>query len=166
MSPASTPTRPRSRVASDYQHSAQRLVEVVAAFRRSLRRHGPRPVEFSELTASQLELVRLVRRSPGISIADAAQELRLAPNTISTLVRQLTDSGVLLRRSDESDRRVAKLELSRQMQRKVDDWQDRRTVALVEAIANLAPGDQRLLDDAVSILARLVAGLDEGELGQ
>jgi hypothetical protein len=42
---------------------------------RSRSRPGPGP---------QVELVRVVRRLPGVSVADAAAELRPAPNTVST----------------------------------------------------------------------------------
>ncbi|HEY1635005.1 MAG TPA: winged helix-turn-helix transcriptional regulator, partial [Acidimicrobiales bacterium] len=69
---------------------ADELLTNIASIRRAGRRQAGRPVELSSLTGAQLELLRLVRRRPGVSIADAAQELRLAPNTVSTLVRQLT----------------------------------------------------------------------------
>ena len=78
--------------------------------RRAVRRRAARPVELSVLTGAQLELVRLLRREPGVSIADAAARLRVAPNTVSTLVGQLADAGVLERRIDEADRRVVRLD--------------------------------------------------------
>ena len=79
----------------------------MAAIRRSGRLVG-RPPELSELTGAQLDLVRLVGRRPAVSVAQAAAELRLAANTVSTLVRQLTDAGLLLRRVDPVDRRIAR----------------------------------------------------------
>ena len=70
----------------------------MGAIRRSGRRHAGRPEELSQLTGSQLELVRLLRRRPGISVNQVADELNLAPNTVSTLVRQLVDAGFVVRR--------------------------------------------------------------------
>jgi DNA-binding CsgD family transcriptional regulator len=58
------------------------LVAQTARIRRAGRRYSGRPVELSLLTGAQLELVRLVRRRPGLSVADAAQELGLAANTV------------------------------------------------------------------------------------
>ena len=75
------------------------LLEALSAVRRAVRRRADRPVELLALTGAQLELVRLLRREPGVSIADAAGRLRVAPNTVSTLVRQLADAGVLERRT-------------------------------------------------------------------
>lgn len=131
----------------------------MASIRRSGRRQSDRPVLLSSLNGSQLELVRLVRRRPGVSVADAAEELRLAPNTVSTLVGQLTESGILLRLADESDRRVARLELADDTRRKVDAWRDRRVVALAAALARLSPRDQRRLAVAMPALARLADSL-------
>ena len=123
-------------------------------------------MELSSLTGGQLELLRLVRRRPGVSIADAAQELRLAPNTVSTLVRQLTKGGLMLRRVHGSDRRVAQLELSADIRRKVDAWRDRRVLALGDAIERLSPDDHRSVIDALPVLARLAEQLEDQGAGR
>jgi DNA-binding CsgD family transcriptional regulator len=69
---------------------------------------GPaRPEELSQLTGSQLELVRLLRHRPGLSVSQVADELNLAPNTVSTLVRQLVDAGLVVRGCQQAERRVA-----------------------------------------------------------
>ncbi len=112
------------------------------------------------LTGAHLELVRLVRRRPGVSVADAAQELGLAANTVSTLVRALTDTGLLVRRVDLADRRIARLELSRAISSKVDAWRDRRVVALAEAIGELAPDEQEQLVEALALLGRVADHLE------
>nr|WP_232320542.1 MarR family transcriptional regulator [Rhodococcus sp. WMMA185] len=44
-----------------------------------------------------MELARLLRRRPGISVADAAAGLGLAANTVSTLARQIVDAGLVER---------------------------------------------------------------------
>jgi DNA-binding MarR family transcriptional regulator len=141
---------------------ADMLVAQTARIRRAGRRYSGRPVELSLLTGAQLELVRLVRRRPGLSVADAAQELGLAANTVSTLVRQLTDKGLLVRRVDPADRRIARLELSRAISSKVDAWRDRRVVALADAIGELAPDEQDQLAEALALLARVADQLEQG----
>jgi hypothetical protein len=50
------------------------------------------------------ELPRLVRRRPDLSVAEAADELALAPNIASTLVGQLAEANVLISVSDPRDR--------------------------------------------------------------
>jgi DNA-binding MarR family transcriptional regulator len=139
---------------------ADELLATMASIRRSGRLAG-RPLELSELTGAQLDLVRLVRRRPGISVAEAAAELRLAANTVSTLVRQLTDAGLLLRHADGVDRRIARLELTPEMQRKVDRFRDRRVALLAAAIAELRPAERRRLAETTSLLRRLASRLPE-----
>ena len=131
------------------------LLEALSAVRRAVRRHADRPAELSALTGAQLELVRLLRREPGVSIADAAARLHVAPNTVSTLVGQLADSGVVERRVDDADRRVVRLALTPAVRRRVEAWRDRRADALAEAMARLPAADRLRLDDAVQALVRL-----------
>lgn len=143
--------------------TADDLFGTMAAIRRTSRRLSERPVLLSALTGAQLELVRLVRRRPGLSVADAAEELRLAPNTVSTLVGQLTEAGVLHRLADPADRRVARLELEPETRRKVTAWRDRRVVALASAVGRLSPLDQKVLAEALPALGRLSEAFERQE---
>ena len=141
------------------------LISASASLRRAARLAG-RPVEFAELTGAQLDLLRLVRRRPAVSVAEAAAELRLAPNTVSTLVRELTDAGLIVRSADPADRRVARLRLAPNMQRKVDGFRDRRVMLLTRAIEELSAVDQAVLERSTAILSELalrVAALVEAD---
>ncbi len=146
---------------------ADQLLRSMASIRRSGRLLARRPAELATLTGSQLDLVRLVLRSPGVSVAEAAKELRLAPNTVSTLVRQLTDERLLVRRIDPLDRRVARLDLTPAMQQKVGAFHDRRVVMLVKAMGNLSAGDRRRLAQSVAVLEHVADLLhDEATLDE
>jgi DNA-binding MarR family transcriptional regulator len=140
---------------------ADGLLTVMSSIRRSGRLLAGRPVELSTLTSSQIDLVRLVLRRPGVSVTQAAEELRLAPNTVSTLIRQLTNEGLLIRRIDERDRRVARLDLTPAMRRKVGVFRDRRVSMLVGAMAQMSARDSRRLADSVEILEQLAERLEE-----
>jgi DNA-binding MarR family transcriptional regulator len=148
------------------QQMADSLLASTASMRRSGRRYGRRPTELATLSGAQLELVRLVRRRPGVSVADAAADLRLAANTVSTLVRQLTAAGLLVRNVDERDRRVARLELTAEMADKVGAWRDRRMTALASAMGRLTPHDQQRLAAALPVLAQLAEQLHEEDFSQ
>lgn len=145
---------------------AAELQATMASIRRSGRRQAGRSVELSRVTGAQLELVRVVSRRPGLSITEAAEDLLLAPNTISTLVSQLAEAGLLVRRVDESDRRVVRLTLSPGISRQVDVWRDRRVLALSEAIGQLAGDDQRRLAHALPALLAVAEHLETGGCGR
>jgi DNA-binding MarR family transcriptional regulator len=143
--------------------AANDLLDAIGTIRRSARRQAHRPKELSELTGAQTELLRLVRRRPGTSVAQAAAELRLAPNTVSTLVRQLSDLGHLERRVNESDRRVARLELSEDTARKMGAFRDRRVAAMADAMRRLPRADQRRLRGTVAVLMRVSLAMEYAE---
>ena len=139
------------------------LLATLAAIGRLVRRRAGRPIEFERLTGAQLELVRLLRRRPRISVADAASELHLAPNTVSTLVRQLSDADLVFRSTDDSDRRVARLELSPDMRSAMDSFRDRRLLALTTGVGRLSQEERQALEVALPALCRLAEGLRETE---
>lgn len=139
--------------------TAEELIDALSATRRALRRSSGRPTELAGLTGAQLELVRLVRRHPGVSVAEAATALRVAPNTVSTLVRELAARRVLVRRTDESDRRVARLDLAPGVRRRVEAWRDRRGVAVDAALARLSKSERARLDAALPALVALAEEL-------
>lgn len=62
------------------------------------------------LPSSELEIMRLLVRRPGLSVNEAAAELRLAPANVSTALRALEARGLLERRRDPDDGRIVRLE--------------------------------------------------------
>jgi DNA-binding MarR family transcriptional regulator len=139
---------------------AEDLLVAMSAIRRNARRTGRRPALLFSLSGSQLELLRLVRRNPQISVARAAEELSLAPNTVSTLVGQLTEAGLLERRADSSDRRVARLDLAPEARKNVEGWLERRSEAVVRALGHLRDEERTALETAVPALLSLADELD------
>ena len=140
---------------------ADELFAAVGQLRRQSRRLGGGPLPAETLSGAQVELVRLVRRRPGLSVAEAATELALAPNTVSTLVGQLAGADVLARVSDPRDRRVARLTLTTPIRERVERWRDLRAVAVAGAIADLEASQRADLERAVPIISRLAAALGQ-----
>jgi len=103
----------------------------------------------------------VVRRWPGISVAEAAAELGVAPNTVSTLVRQLVEAGVVERRVGQSDRRVAELFLQEAVAQGLGDWAGKRSDTMAAALDNLSEEDHQALASSVGPLARLAAAVGD-----
>lgn len=141
---------------------ADDLFTAIGQLRRHARRLGGGPFPAGSLSGAQVELVRLVRRRPGLSVTEAAAELALAANTVSTLVGQLVAADVITRVADPQDRRVGRLALTAPAQERVERWRDRRASATAEAIAGLDATDRATLAQAVPLIARLAAALDPG----
>lgn len=141
---------------------ADELFAAVGQLRRHARRLGGGPLPAVTLSGAQLELVRLVRRRPGLSVAEAATELALAANTVSTLVGQLVEARVLTRDADPQDRRVARLTLTTPARESVERWRDRRAAEGARAIAALTPSERAALELTVPVIARLAGAIGAG----
>jgi DNA-binding MarR family transcriptional regulator len=138
---------------------AEELFDAIGQLRRQSRRNAGGPWPAQQLSGAQVELVRLVHRQPGISIAESAAELGVAPNTVSTLVREMVDAGLLVRKADSVDRRVARLELTPVARRQVEQWRDRRIALAAQAITRLSPEDRTALERAIPVISELAVSL-------
>lgn len=134
---------------------ADALFTAIGVLRREVRRAVGRPWPLQSLSGSQVELLRLIRRQPGVSVADAATELGLAPNSVSTLVGQLNDAGLIRRTPDPADRRVARLTLTSAARRYTEAWRDRRSAVAASAISQLTARDRVLLESALPVLDKI-----------
>jgi len=135
------------------------LLRAVGRFRRRVRRAGP-PWLDQGLTEAQAELVRLVGRQPGTSVGEAAAELGLADNTVSTLVSRLVAKRILIRAADSGDRRVGRLRLSAAAQRRSDRAREQRHAVVVRALARLDRKTYTALVRATAALAALSDAMD------
>jgi DNA-binding MarR family transcriptional regulator len=142
------------------QAAAADLLTAMSAVRRTARRAVRQAWAQQPLPPTQSELLRLVASRPGISVADAAQELHLAPNTVSTLVGRLTDAGLLSRERGTRDGRTALLTPTDKGSRRLAEFRDLRAELSGRALARLPARDQRALAAAVPALLRFAEQME------
>jgi len=140
---------------------ADRLLGAVQGIRRVVRRRVRADVPGSPLPGAQVELLRVVADRPGIGVAAAARELHLANNSVSTLVNQLADSGLLRREADPVDRRAARLEITAAAADRMAAWRRARTGLVADALAELSEEDTEAIAQALPALEKLVGILKE-----
>jgi DNA-binding MarR family transcriptional regulator len=140
--------------------TAAELLTAISAVRRSARRAVRHAWASEPLPPARGELLRLVAARPGIGVADAAQELHLAPNTVSTLVGKLTDQGLLSRERSLPDGRSVRLEVTDKGQARIEEFRDLRAELTSRALAELAGTDRRALQAAIPALVRLAEKME------
>ncbi|HJQ44770.1 MAG TPA: MarR family winged helix-turn-helix transcriptional regulator [Amycolatopsis sp.] len=113
------------------------------------------------LRGAQIELLRVLEEEPGIGVAAAARALHLAGNSVSTLVNQLVDAGMLTRSIDEADRRAVRLALTLAARERLDVWRRTRTEVVANTLATLSEKDRKALADALPAMRRLTNALME-----
>jgi DNA-binding MarR family transcriptional regulator len=144
-------------------NAAAELVGAISAVRRTLRRAVRNSWHEQPLPPTQSELLRLAAVQPGITVAEAAQELRLASNTVSTLVGRLSAQGLIERGRSSSDGRAIRLTVTGKARDRISEWRDLRAELAGRAISGLSDGDKRSLAAAVPALERLAEQLEKAQ---
>jgi DNA-binding MarR family transcriptional regulator len=94
-------------------------------------------------------------------VAEAAQELRLAPNSVSTMVSQLTADGLLTRGRVAADGRAVRLTVTDQGAARIGQWRDIRAELGGRALERLPAADRQAIVAAVPALTRLAEQMEE-----
>ncbi|WP_190823517.1 MarR family winged helix-turn-helix transcriptional regulator [Saccharopolyspora pogona] len=141
---------------------ADELMTVIAALRRTVRRSLRAELPTPDLRGAQVELLRVVEQQQGISVTAAALQLRMAANSVSTLVNQLAHVGLLRRETDPDDRRAIRLHLTDTAAHRLAAWRQARTGLVGDALAELSTADQKAVAGALRGLYALVEALEGG----
>jgi DNA-binding MarR family transcriptional regulator len=140
---------------------AERLLGAVQGVRRVVRRRVRADVPGAPLPGAQVEVLRVVADHPGIGVAAAARELHLATNSVSTLVNQLADAGLLRREPDPADRRATRLEVTGAAVGRMAAWRRARTGLVADALNRLSEEDRAAIEHALPALERFMDVLKE-----
>jgi DNA-binding MarR family transcriptional regulator len=108
------------------------------------------------VTARQTTLLWLVKRSPGLSLAELAAEEGISPPAMSGHVDRLERAGLLERERSSDDRRRVGLKLTDDGQRLLRRVRARRTTWLADRLRTLEPAELDVIEAAVPALLRLV----------
>jgi DNA-binding MarR family transcriptional regulator len=141
--------------------TADELMGLVQGVRRVVRRRLRAQVPGPALRGAQVELLQLVEEEPGVGVAAAARSLHVAGNTVSTLVNQLIEAGMLHRSVDPADRRAARLTLTDAARDRLARWRAARSLLVAEAVGRLSAHDVAALEAALPALKNLVRELEE-----
>lgn len=137
---------------------AARLRTVVGRLSRRLGSSGPG----GGLTPSQLSVLGAVARHGPMRLSDLAEHEGINPTMLSRIVGKLCDEGLIVRRSDDRDRRAFHVEVTEAGRDEHDRIVVRRTETLAAGLARLSPSDREQLVNALPALELLVADLTAG----
>jgi DNA-binding MarR family transcriptional regulator len=141
-----------SEVTLTREEIASELRPVLLRLARELRKE----TEQLGVTARQATLMWLVRRSPGLSLAELAAEEGISPPAMSGHVDRLERAGLIERVRSSEDRRRVGLRLTEEGARVMRNVRARRTTWLAERLRVLEPHELEAIDAALPALMRLV----------
>jgi DNA-binding MarR family transcriptional regulator len=141
-----------SEVTVSHEQVASELRPVLLRLARELRKE----TEHLGITARQATLLWLVKRSPGLSLAELAAEEGISPPALSGHVDRLERAGLLERVRSSKDRRRVGLRLTDEGARVMRNIRARRTTWLAERLRVLDPEELAAVDAVMPALLRLV----------
>lgn len=108
------------------------------------------------ITARQATLLWLVKRSPGLSLAELAHEEGISPPAMSGHIDRLERIGLLERERSNQDRRRVGLRLTEDGQKLMRRIRARRTTWLADRLRTLGPAELGAVEAALPALLQLV----------
>jgi DNA-binding MarR family transcriptional regulator len=136
------------------------LADVVSRLRRAMRRAARAADPASTLSVAQLELLSCVSERPGIRPGQLAEQLRLAPSSVATLVNGLRGADLVTRDTGAGDRRTASLRLTPAGDAAVTKWKSLNEALLRDALGSLPADSGQALRAALSALRELAGAVD------
>jgi DNA-binding MarR family transcriptional regulator len=131
---------------------ASELRPVLLRLARELRKE----TEQVGVTARQATLLWLVKRNPGLSLAELAAEEGISPPALSGHVDRLERAGLIERVRSSDDRRRVGLRLTEDGSRLLRNVRARRTTWLAARLGVLDAADLQAVAAALPALTRLV----------
>ncbi|MFC8594313.1 MarR family winged helix-turn-helix transcriptional regulator [Streptomyces atroolivaceus] len=145
------PTAP----AHDLDRVVSALVVSLPALHRGLERKVAHEFPHPRLPDGQMALLFLVEEREGITVREAAEALLMKPNNVSALVSQLTDRGLLERRQDTADKRIAHLHPTATARERLAEARTIKEAHLARALRTLTEGELDALGAALGALTSL-----------
>ena len=133
-------------------HLADRLHSASIHLLRYLRQED----DASGLTAPRLSALSVIVFGGPLTVGELARAEQVRPPTISRLVSDLEQQGLVARREDPEDRRVRWVEATKNGQRLLQEGRRRRVDRLARRLRSLSGKDKKTLTTAAALLERLV----------
>lgn len=146
--------RPSASV-QDIDHVAAELVSCLPALARAIERQIGPHYQHPKPPEAQIALLRHVEANDGVTVRRAAEALLMKPNNVSALVTQLTEQGLLERRQDPADKRVAHLHLTSTSRQQLAEVQHLMGSLVAEALRTMTEGELGALGSALTALEAL-----------
>ena len=132
---------------------ASRLRLAVTRLARRLRTQLP-----GDLSPSQLATLASVDRLGPITLGELSSVERVKPPTMTKIVACLEEQELVTRTVDQSDRRVARVEVTAEGRRRIERNRRQKDAYLAERLRTLDADERATLERAAAVLERLMEG--------
>lgn len=137
------------------------LADTIAGLRRAMRRAARATDPANPLTVAQLELLSCLTQQPAIRPGQLARRLKLAPNSVTTLLNALHAREMITRSEVAGDARAVQVALTPDGYDAVARWSATNAAIVQAALATLSREDRHALSGALGALRELAQAIDD-----
>jgi DNA-binding MarR family transcriptional regulator len=141
--------------------TADQLTRLLGPLRRAALRRTRQRAGLPDLPEAQIELLRTLADHGPAGVRETADRLRVAPSTVSNLVRAMSAQDLVSRRTSDTDLRATELATTPQALALLREYDRTGGTVLRDALGRLSAADRATLDRVVPVLAALLAALDD-----
>jgi DNA-binding MarR family transcriptional regulator len=109
------------------------------------------------LSPAQASALGTVNRLNSLTLGELAAAEQVQPPTVTRLVGSLEHAGLVMRETDEIDRRVTRVRITADGRRTLQRIRSLKNAYLTRRLAALDPAEQELAQAMTSLLEHLVA---------
>lgn len=99
---------------------------------------------FGELSASQMNMILMIRVREAVSVTQLASLLSVSPPSVSTMVDRLVERGLLTRTPSREDRRKVVIRVSPEAIEEISHVEEKVLAAFVKLVVALGPQTTRM----------------------
>ncbi|MFJ8593407.1 MarR family winged helix-turn-helix transcriptional regulator [Streptomyces sp. NPDC093598] len=140
--------------------TATDLGRLIGPLRRAVLLRTRRAADLPDLPEAQIELLRVLSDAGALAPREVATRLRVAPSTVSNLVRAMTASGLVERKPSSTDLRTVTLVASPHALDLLSRYDRVSTETLRHALTALTPDSRRAIEEALPALTELIGALE------
>lgn len=160
MSPQSRNRPPAAPPAVASAPDARLLTEAVTRLRRALRASIRTDYPWETLPMAQVELLQVLAEHSPARVGDLAARQRLAVSTVSGLIGQMINAGLVARAVDPQDRRASAVTLTDAGRGQLTAWAQAHERRLSDALDSLDEAERSAVRTALPALLRIADLLD------
>lgn len=117
---------------------SRRIFETSEAMKRGMYTHMQAYFQNLPISRAHLEVLSAIKHLQPINSKEIARQLYLTPGAVSQSVDGLSQSGLILREADLTDRRIQHLKLSKKGEKLLQDIEKRRRSMMENAMKDLS----------------------------
>jgi len=144
---------------SDIHSLMERFDEALAATMHNL---GPQLIQRAsiKLTPGQLFMLHYIQREENCNLSQLADKMHVSPSAITIMLDRMESHGLVLRRRDDTDRRVVNAEVTQAGNDIINRVWKMRTEVLQHCLSQFQADELNTLVQSLERLARVSATVD------